>query len=50
MHPFNLISRLFPGSLPFKVNFKMKQILLTFTEFFYSVLVERNEYTSLGDL
>ena len=28
----------------------MKQILLTFTEFFYSVLVERNEYTSLGDL
>lgn len=50
MHPFNLISRLFPGSLPFKVNFKMKQILLTFTEFFYSVLVEHNEYTSLGDL
>ena len=42
MHPFNLTSRLSPGSLPFKVNFKMKQILLTFTEFFYSVLVKHN--------
>lgn len=50
MHPFNLTSRLSPGSLPFKVNFKMKQILFTFTEFFYSVLVKHNEYTSLGDL
>lgn len=50
MHPFNLTSRLFPGSLPFKVNLKMKHILLTFTEFSYSVLVEHNEYTSLGDL
>ena len=42
MHPFNLTSHLSPGSLPFKVHFKMKQILLTFTEFFYSVLVNHN--------